>query len=214
VRGLGFEGLVICANGALLFDTTTQSIVQATPIEEAVLSRVITDMRRHIGEVTLACEMGLIFGYEPAYRSVHAIPADAVCGPAEDWIPSGVTKLLVQTDRFSCADLLARVQEVGGQDIVATRSGDDFVEISASGVTKAGMLQALTERSHRTARDVLAFGDMPNDIPMLRWARIGAAVANAHPSVLEVADVVVGANSDDGVARFLDELFPTATSPT
>jgi hydroxymethylpyrimidine pyrophosphatase-like HAD family hydrolase len=177
-----------------------------------VLSRVITDVRRHVGEVTFACEMRLIFGYEPPYRSIHAIPMDAVCGPAEGWAGSGVTKLLVQTDRLSSADLLARVQDVGGDEIVATRSSDEFVEISASGVTKAGMLQALAERSHRTARDVLAFGDMPNDIAMLRWAEIGAAVANAHPSVLEVADVVVGANSDDGVARFLDELFTTATS--
>ncbi|HEX5439392.1 MAG TPA: HAD hydrolase family protein, partial [Ktedonobacterales bacterium] len=54
---------------------------------------------------------------------------------------------------------------------------------------------------------VVAFGDMPNDIPMLRWAGIGVAVANAHKDTLAAADAVTASNNDDGLAVALETLF-------
>ena len=53
------------------------------------------------------------------------------------------------------------------------------------------------------AADVVAFGDMPNDLAMLGWAGRGVAVANAHHDVLAAADEITASNDDDGVARFL-----------
>jgi hydroxymethylpyrimidine pyrophosphatase-like HAD family hydrolase len=58
------------------------------------------------------------------------------------------------------------------------------------------------------ASDVLAFGDMPNDVPMLGWAGKGVAVANAHPELKAVAEEVTGSNDEDGVAHYLEELLP------
>jgi len=58
-----------------------------------------------------------------------------------------------------------------------------------------------------SAEEVVAFGDMPNDLPMLTWAGLGVAVANAHPSVLAAADEVTASNDDDGVAQVLDRWF-------
>ena len=54
---------------------------------------------------------------------------------------------------------------------------------------------------------MIAFGDMPNDLPMLAWAGTSYAVANAHPLVLEAAHHVAPANDDDGVASVLAEVF-------
>jgi hydroxymethylpyrimidine pyrophosphatase-like HAD family hydrolase len=61
-----------------------------------------------------------------------------------------------------------------------------------------------------TAAEVVAFGDMPNDLPMLAWAGRGVAVANAHPAVLAAADEVTDSNDDDGVATYLDRLRASA----
>ena len=55
-----------------------------------------------------------------------------------------------------------------------------------------------------TAEDVVAFGDMPNDVPMLRWAGLGVAMGNAHPEAMAAADEVTAPNTDDGVARVLE----------
>ena len=51
---------------------------------------------------------------------------------------------------------------------------------------------------------MVAFGDMPNDIPMLRWAGLGVAMGNAHPEAKAAADEVTAPNSDDGLARVLE----------
>ena len=50
----------------------------------------------------------------------------------------------------------------------------------------------------------MAFGDMPNDVPMLRWAGHGVAMGNAHAEALAAADEVTTGNDDDGVARVLE----------
>jgi hydroxymethylpyrimidine pyrophosphatase-like HAD family hydrolase len=54
---------------------------------------------------------------------------------------------------------------------------------------------------------VIAFGDMPNDVPMLTWAGHSVAMANAHPAVREVADDVTLTNDEDGVAEYLRDAF-------
>jgi hydroxymethylpyrimidine pyrophosphatase-like HAD family hydrolase len=54
---------------------------------------------------------------------------------------------------------------------------------------------------------VIAFGDMPNDIPLLRLAGRGVAVANAHADVLRAADEITASNVDDGVAQVIERLL-------
>jgi hypothetical protein len=57
------------------------------------------------------------------------------------------------------------------------------------------------------AEQVLAFGDMPNDLAMLEWAGTSYAMANAHPSVLALARHTAPSNQEDGVAVVLEQLF-------
>jgi len=57
------------------------------------------------------------------------------------------------------------------------------------------------------AEDAVAFGDMPNDLPMLAWAGHSVAVGNAHPEVLAAVDEVTARNDDDGVAQVLERWF-------
>ncbi|GAB3914269.1 hypothetical protein GCM10029964_125300 [Kibdelosporangium lantanae] len=54
---------------------------------------------------------------------------------------------------------------------------------------------------------MVAFGDMPNDIEMLKWAGHGVAMANAHEDVLAVADEITAPNVEDGVAQVLERWF-------
>ena len=54
------------------------------------------------------------------------------------------------------------------------------------------------------AGDIVAFGDMPNDVPMLRWSGLGVAMGNAHPDAVAAADEVTTPNTDDGLARVLE----------
>jgi hypothetical protein len=89
-----------------------------------------------------------------------------------------------------------------------TQAGIGYVELTAPGVDKATGLAVVAHQLDVDPAEVLAFGDMPNDVPMFRWAgwrRV--AVANAHPEVLALADEVTLSNDDDGVAVWLERML-------
>lgn len=52
---------------------------------------------------------------------------------------------------------------------------------------------------------IVAFGDNLNDIPMLELADVGVAMENGVDEVKEMADRVIGRNTEDAVARFIIE---------
>lgn len=80
-----------------------------------------------------------------------------------------------------------------------------LLEVFAAGVSKAAGVARLA-RSLGAAR-IVAFGDNLNDIPMLRLADVAVAVDNALDDVKEVADVVIGPNTADAVARYIQKDF-------
>ncbi|WP_277988718.1 HAD family hydrolase [Ktedonosporobacter rubrisoli] len=74
--------------------------------------------------------------------------------------------------------------------VTVTYSGGPFLEASALGIHKGWALAELCKQLGYSREEVVAFGDMPNDLPMLSWAGTGIAVANAHAAVLREADEV------------------------
>ena len=93
-------------------------------------------------------------------------------------------------------------------DAEVTHAGLGFIEVLPPGITKATGLAVALERYGVGFGDVLVFGDMPNDLPMFRWAGFGrVAVANAHPEVRALADEITASNDDDGVAVYLDAML-------
>ena len=83
-------------------------------------------------------------------------------------------------------------------------TGYGLIEISAPGTTKGTGLARLAAELGIAPAEVLAVGDMPNDLSMLRWAGLGVAMGNAHPEAVEAADEVTAPNTDDGLARVLE----------
>ncbi len=79
--------------------------------------------------------------------------------------------------------------------------------MSAPGVSKASTLELVCRDRGIAASEVVAFGDMPNDLAMLEWAGTSYAMANAHPLVRDLADHVAPSNQEDGVAVVLEGLF-------
>jgi hypothetical protein len=82
-----------------------------------------------------------------------------------------------------------------------------MLEMSAIGVSKASTLAELAAERGIVAAEVVAFGDMPNDVPMLRWAGLGYAMTDGHPEALAAADRTAPPCRDDGVAQVLEVLL-------
>jgi hydroxymethylpyrimidine pyrophosphatase-like HAD family hydrolase len=100
---------------------------------------------------------------------------------------------------------------VDGLVSVTHSNGKGLIEASAPGVSKASTVEELAARQGLRAESVIAFGDMPNDLPLFAWAGTSCAVANAHPAVLAAATHVIGSDDDDGVAEYLEKIYPDVT---
>jgi Cof subfamily protein (haloacid dehalogenase superfamily) len=81
----------------------------------------------------------------------------------------------------------------------------NYLEILASGVSKGSALRYLADYLGISVDEIIAVGDNPNDIEMIRAAGLGVAVANAHPDVKRIADLITDSNDDDGVAKVIEE---------
>jgi hydroxymethylpyrimidine pyrophosphatase-like HAD family hydrolase len=101
---------------------------------------------------------------------------------------------------------LAKYIESQGDITYSTNNG--LVEIVPLGISKATGVEELARPLGITADGVVAFGDMPNDVPMLQWSGLGVAMGNAHPDAVAAADEVTAANTEDGVARVLERWWP------
>lgn len=205
----GLRGLAICCNGALVYDLDGGRVVRHTPLAGDTAARVVAALRATVPGVCFAVEAGAWYGWEPAYAAIDATPADPVgrVGDALVFAREPLTKLLVRHPDLSAAGLLALVGGLVGDDAVVTHSGAPFVEVAAAGVTKAAALAALCAELGAGASATIAFGDMPNDLPLLAWAGHAVAMANADPAVLGAADEVTLTNEDDGVAVVLERLL-------
>lgn len=121
------------------------------------------------------------------------------------------TKLLLIDTPETTDRLLARALKRYGQSLYITKTDDEYLEFMDPGVSKGAALAFVADRLGRTARECVVFGDSFNDVPMLRWAEegggVGVAMENARPAVKAASGRVAPANSADGVASVLDDLF-------
>jgi Cof subfamily protein (haloacid dehalogenase superfamily) len=205
----GIRGPVVCANGAVVLDPSTGETLAEWPIQPDALVEVTRRLRDAVPGITFAAEYGDSLVREAGYptRLDDSRPEVRV-GSYAEVVSRPVPKLLARLPDTDADLLLAQADEA--IDGLATPTHSSFVglvEISAAGVTKATGLAYMAERYGVVAADVMAFGDMPNDIPMLTWAGRSVAVGNAHPAARAAARGTTARNDDDGVAAHLEHLL-------
>jgi hypothetical protein len=212
----GHRGLAVCANGALLYDLHTERVVRAHLIDASAAAEVVRGLRKALPGVAFAIEKGPVDGVPGGFarEDVYVARFDVANVRVEDldeMLSGGAAKLLARHESLDSDAMLAAARDALGDTVELTHSsGDGLLEISAAGITKASGLAAFAEQLGIEATDVIAFGDMPNDLPMLSWAGRSVGMANAHPDVLALVDEVTLSNDDDGVVRVLERWFPAA----
>jgi len=207
---LELEALAICSNGAVVYDVRVHVIVEQTRLPAGAAVAIVADLRAELPGICFAVEAGLAFGQEPAYRRRvrdYIEPTPPRYDDAEALCDQGVTKLIALHPTLDREPLLTRVRGIVAERGVVTHSGAEFVEIAAQGVTKASALSRHCAARGITRHAVVAFGDMPNDIPMLAWAGRAVAVDNAHPEVRAIAHEITASNDDDGVALAIERVL-------
>ncbi|TMQ94215.1 HAD family phosphatase [Actinomadura soli] len=210
------HGVAICANGAVLYDLHTDTVLRTSEITPEVIAETVGRLRALVPELRFAVEYPTGFVFETSYN-LERWDAESLGGRPVDpdrLADRSGTKLLAFHAGADADELTEKaVEAVGDLVTVTNSSGRGLLEMSAHGVTKASALAALCAEHGIASGDVVAFGDQLNDLPMLTWAGTSYAVANAHPLVLAAVTHKTSSNDDDGVAEVLERLFPAPPAP-
>jgi len=203
---VGNHGMAIVSNGAITYDAHESRIVSLVGIGSDVGLEVCDAITGALPGARFAIECADGIRLDPQYVEPYPAPG-APRGPLEEIWTDPAVKLLVRHPGVEADRLHQEVAAIVGDAVTVTWSVSGLV--SAAGITKASALQSVCERLNVRSDDVIAFGDMPNDIPMLMWAGTSYAVANAHESVQLVARHGAPSCADEGVAQVLEQLFQT-----
>jgi HAD superfamily hydrolase (TIGR01484 family) len=211
----GHRGTAICANGALTYDMAADTVIGQRLISPEDLAAAASALRAAIPGIGIAVEYSDGHAADEAYHAARPSVNAAIPRVTDDRLfARPAAKLLGRHMGHTPDELLAAARPVlDGLVNVSHSNGKSLIEISAADVSKASALALLTASLGIGPESVVAFGDMPNDLPMLAWAGTSCAVANAHPDVLAAATHVIGSLTDDGVAAYLERLFPELLFP-
>ena len=209
-QATGHHGVAVCANGAVVYDVAAERVLSTRGVPVEDVRGIVRAVRAAVPGGALALETVHGFRREPGY--VPRWPgSEGPVGELDELLADEpvVLKVLYRLEGGAVDDMLAAARTAldGLAEPVHSDATDCLLEIAAPGVSKASTLALLAEQAGLGPQDVVAFGDMPNDVPMLRWAGIGVAVAGAHPEALTAAAVVAPSCADDGVAQVLERLL-------
>ncbi|RBY96317.1 HAD family phosphatase [Blastococcus sp. TF02-8] len=215
---LGGRGIAVLSQGGFVVDLERDEVLRAVALPREQALAAVERIEAVAGELLMAVEDAAEQG-EPTgrLRVQHGFewpyPEAAQLLPRHEVLPpDAVLKVFLRSTELGQDELLARARSVlDPAEAEVTHAGLGFIEVLPPGITKASGLAVALERYGVDLGDVLVFGDMPNDLPMLT-AVAGAggravAMANAHPDVRAVVHHVTSGHRADGVARYLEAVL-------
>jgi len=213
VEELGFAPLAVCANGAVIYDSATDRVLHSTLLAAEEMAWIADVVRVALPGAGIAAERVAVSAHDaaspmfvsaPGYEHAWLNPDNTELAEHEV-VAEPAVKLLIRKSGASSREMAeALLPALAGRVDLTYSTNNGLIEISASGVTKAAGLRQAARLLGVDEAGIVAFGDMPNDIPMLSMARHGVAVENAHPDAKAAADEVTATNTEDGVARVLE----------
>jgi Cof subfamily protein (haloacid dehalogenase superfamily) len=212
------HGLAICGNGAAVVDLHggpgAHRFVKVRELARENALDAVRLVREAAPGTVYAIEQTYGFYQEPAYPKLHMeipdnlAPAEKLLAPDAPGADEPVLKILAYHPELDPDAFLTSARLALGDRANVTRSSPSaLLEISGPGVSKASTLALCCAERGIAPEEVVAFGDMPNDVEMLTWAGQSYAMGNAHPDVLAAASGRTVDNNEDGVAVVIERML-------
>ncbi|MFJ3822941.1 HAD hydrolase family protein [Streptomyces nodosus] len=212
------HGLAICGNGAAVVDlhggAGAHRFVKVRALARENAVDAVHLLRDAAPGTVYAVEQTYGFYQEPAYPELHMeipdlrAPAEELLAPDGPGAKEPVLKILAFHPELDPDAFLGLARLAVGDRATITRSSPSaLLEISGPGVSKASTLALCCAERGISHEEVIAFGDMPNDVEMLTWAGRSYAMGNAHPAAIAAASGRTVANNEDGVAVVIERVL-------
>lgn len=212
--------LCVTSNGAVVYDSDQDRILRAIEMESEAMDEIVSTVQeimvRH-GGASFAVERAGLSAQDPLYELYVVDEIYAEQGPYEGFgvapvegvVAQPAVKLIIRNPDLQSQELFDLINPHVDPELahVTFSIPDGMLEVAAPGISKEVGVEFLASHYGIAQKDVIAFGDMPNDIEMLEWAGIGVAMDNAVQAVKDAADIVTVSNDEAGVAHVLERWF-------
>ncbi|MGA5122850.1 HAD family hydrolase [Streptomyces pseudogriseolus] len=209
LEDLGYQGLAVCGQGAQVYDAGAGRLLTSVTLDRQLAGVALAKIEAEVGPLHLAASRDGLDGevlVGPGYDVIGQLPATPFTDASDLWA-APLNKLYIQHPELTLDELAAAAERTAGGFVTVVMAGEGIVELLPLGLSKATGLSLAARRLGVKAAETIAFGDMPNDIPMFAWSGHGVAMANAHRDLRAVADEVTASNEDDGIAVVLERLL-------
>ena len=207
IRDISFY---ICCNGAQIFDGKTDALVHAVCFSTAVGREIAAFGKQHGCYCQTYDSARFYYNEESdwARRYAAASMLSGVCvGDLEAFIREPRNKILMMAEPEKIAAMLSEARDVFRGRVSVTCSKPYFLEFNPPEATKGLALGRVAKLLGLQLSEFAAFGDSLNDLPMLQAAGLGVLMENGRRELQPLCDDLCGTNQEDGVARYLENLF-------
>jgi len=198
---------VVCYQGALVADPVTGAFLRHVPmpldaalealdavVEAGFHANAYIDDELYVADETPEAH---------AYADLNKVQMHVV-GDLRAWLTEEPTKLVAVGDPHALDELEAVLKPRFAGRLFVSKSLPHFLEFAHPDVNKGSGLAFIGDRLGFTAAETVACGDGENDRELLDWAGYGVAVANAHPHIVDRADLVVPDVEEEGIAQLFE----------
>jgi Cof subfamily protein (haloacid dehalogenase superfamily) len=207
---IGLAGPIISLQGALIKSLEgkilysayldSNAVLQALDLAElsGVQTNLFDDTNWYLANKDIEKEPWKIL-----FTGIKPIPLENL----RELSASGILKIVFTGKYSSLMDLKSKADLLLGNKYHIFFSQKELLEITSKQASKGIALEFICSRWKIDPKNVLSIGNAPNDISMFSFSGYSAAPSDAFPEVLEIVDQIIGPSPEDGVAKFLEEIF-------
>lgn len=206
---LDYHGLAVCGQGAQVYDAGEHRLLTSVTLDRQLAGVALAKIEAEVGPLYLAASRGGLDGevlVGPGYTVTGTLSVTPFTDASDLW-EAPLNKIYLQHPTLTDDELAEASRRAAGGFVTVAMAGEGIVELLPLGLSKATGLSLAARRLGVRPADTIAFGDMPNDIPMFAWASHGVAMSNAHAELKAVADEVTASHEEDGIAVVLERLL-------
>ncbi|MDO4978299.1 MAG: Cof-type HAD-IIB family hydrolase [Eubacteriales bacterium] len=206
------------SNGCLVYDRKEDKVLLNHVIPSELAYEIYRDAKELGGAVEIYSELDSYLEEEMFPLALTAFNKELsenlyattlTTEPPEEKIRSGKMRVNKYNLVFKTVEDKEKIAEKYGvrDDVVVTIPTIYNLEVFYGGCDKDTAIRMIEELEGISHEDTVAIGDSINDMAMVKYAALGAAVANAMEPLKEIADQIILSNGEDGPAKLIEKIM-------